>query len=177
MIKIFRKSSKLIIIFILTVIVSGGILAYLSITHISNYRELLEKKISEEERDVSNRFSSDFKNNIDSIASNFSSYLEQSNAPDIQKLKISDGLKGVNSYIAVGRNGSFLAPNFVDNRRLFTSAKPSKMYLEKLHEAEKNEFDVSDLKSARELLLKCTSSSCFKTRFGARIQFLSAIVC
>ena len=153
MIKIFRKSSKLIIIFILTVIVSGGILAYLSITHISNYRELLEKKISEEERDVSNRFSSDFKNKIDSIASNFSSYLEQSNAPDIQKLKVSDGIKGVNSYIAMDRNGSFLAPNFVDNRRLLTSAKPSKMYLEKLHEAEKNEFDVSDFKSAKNYYL------------------------
>src|SRR5210317_2512315 len=51
------------------------------------------------------------------------------------------------------RNGSFLAPNFVDNRRLLTSAKPSKIYLEKLHEAEKNEFDVSDFKSAKNYYL------------------------
>ena len=65
--KFSEKGSKLIIIFILTVIVSGSILTYLSITHISNYRELLEKKISEEERDLTKRFSLDFQVNPDSL--------------------------------------------------------------------------------------------------------------
>jgi len=48
------KGSKLFVIFILTVIVSGSILTYLSITNISNYRELLEKKVSEEQAKVIN---------------------------------------------------------------------------------------------------------------------------
>ena len=67
MLKFSSKGSKLIIIFILTVIVSGSILTYLSITHISNYTELLEKKISEEELAITNDFAADFQDNLDSL--------------------------------------------------------------------------------------------------------------
>ncbi|MCK0179140.1 HAMP domain-containing histidine kinase [Flavobacteriaceae bacterium S0862] len=147
MIKVFRKSSKLIIIFILTVIVSGGILAYLSITHISNYRELLEKKISEEEREVSNRFSSDFQSSIDAISSKFTSFLEQSEL-NIERLKNVDAID-VNPFIAMDRSGSFLIPNFLNNEDQVTDSKPSKTYLERLREAENKEFNVSDFNSAK----------------------------
>jgi signal transduction histidine kinase len=147
-IKVFRKSSKLIIIFILTVIVSGGILAYLSITHISNYRELLEKKISEEEREVSNRFSSDFQSSVDAISSKFTSFLKQNEPLNIQRLKNVDAID-VNLFIAMDRSGSFLIPNFLNDKNQITDSKSSKTYLERLREAENKEFYVSDFNSAK----------------------------
>ena len=154
MVKIIPKGSRLIIIFILTVIVSGSILAYLSISHISNYRELLEKKISEEERDVSNRFSSDFKTNIDSISSKFSNYLIQNNDIALDKLKTRDSIKGISAYITIDSEGSFLKPNFVDNKLKTPKSQVSKIYLERLRKAENNEFNVSDFKSAKGYYLK-----------------------
>ena len=154
MVKIIPKGSRLIIIFILTVIVSGSILAYLSISHISNYRELLEKKISEEERDVSNRFSSDFKTNIDSISSKFSNYLIQNNDIALDKLKTRDSIKGISAYITIDSEGSFLKPNFVDNKLKTPKSQVSKIYLERLRKAENNEFNVSNFKSAKGYYLK-----------------------
>jgi len=153
-VKIIPKGSRLIIIFILTVIVSGSILAYLSISHISNYRELLEKKISEEERDVSNRFSSDFKTNIDSISSKFSNYLIQNNDIALDKLKTRDSIKGISAYITIDSEGSFLKPNFVDNKLKTPKSQVSKIYLERLRKAENNEFNVSNFKSAKGYYLK-----------------------
>ena len=44
------KSSKLIIVYLVTVIVAGSILTYLGINNISNFKELTEKRITEEEK-------------------------------------------------------------------------------------------------------------------------------
>jgi len=47
--KILTPSSRLIIVFILTLVISGGILTYLSINSISNFNQLTEKKVREEQ--------------------------------------------------------------------------------------------------------------------------------
>ena len=154
MIKNFGKGSKLIIIFILTIIVSGSILVYLSITHISNYRELLEKKISEEERSITKRFASDFQNNIDSLTLKTSDYLSHNRPPDIQVLKNIDSIKGIINYVTIDDNGSFITPNFVNNELLFSKIKPSKIYLEGLHSAENNEFNALDFNRAETFYLR-----------------------
>jgi signal transduction histidine kinase len=157
------KGSRLIVIFIFTAIISGSILTYLSINHISNYRELLEKKISEEERDLSNRFSSGFKNNLDSISSRFRYYLEEKDLSVLQKLKIRDSIKEGGNYIEIDRNGSFLLPNFPDNEGLITNIESSKIYLERLHLAENNEFNVSDFEKANSYYLSALEVATSKT--------------
>ena len=52
-------------IFFLTVIILGSVLIYLSIDNISNYQELTEKKISEEEQAIAEQFSSDFQSELE----------------------------------------------------------------------------------------------------------------
>ncbi len=57
-------------IFFLTVIILGSILIYLSINNISNYQELTEKKISEEEQAIAEQFSADFQSELEGLIKN-----------------------------------------------------------------------------------------------------------
>jgi len=60
--------TRLSIVFILAMVLSGGILAYFSINNISNLKELTEKRVLEEQRDLAARFSISLKSGIESIA-------------------------------------------------------------------------------------------------------------
>jgi len=151
--KFSKKGSKLIIIFILTVIVSGSILTYLSVTHISNYRELLEKKISEEERDLTQLFSLDFQVKIESLISVFNNYL-RSNHQDIKDFKKFEEINGLINYVALDSSGSFIWPYFIGNTHSFSQPKRTKAYIDQLRASQNNEFVSKDFKSAESLYLK-----------------------
>ena len=56
MFKHLAKSSRLIIIYVLTVLVSGSILTWLSLNNVSNFRELTEKRILEEEEQIAEKY-------------------------------------------------------------------------------------------------------------------------
>ncbi len=148
------KGSKLIIIFILTVIVSGSTLTYLSITNISNYRELLEKKISEEERELAKRFTSDFQIKLDSLTILFSDYLQLHPTENIQRLKKLESVNGLINYMAIDSNGSFIVPYFINNEPYIKDLKPNKVYKQRLRSAENNEFIKKDFKGAKMLYLE-----------------------
>ncbi len=154
MVNIFAKGSRLIVIFILTVIVSGSILTYLSITHISNYRELLEKKISEEERELTRRFSSGFQNELDSITILFSEYVEHEELSNLESFKKIDAIAGVINYIVINTKGSFLVPYFTNNLFYNANTNPSVAYIERLRTAENKEFISKNFKSAELSYLK-----------------------
>jgi signal transduction histidine kinase len=148
------KGSKLIVIFILTVLVSGSILTYLSITHISNYKELLEKKISEEERDLTKRFASDFQIKLESLTLNFSDYLKNNHLPDLNGLKSFDSIKELINYIVIDSNGSFLRPYFINDNLASVQVKSTRTYSDRLRDAQNNEFIAKDFKSAELFYLK-----------------------
>ena len=152
--KYSKKGSKLIVIFILTVIVSGSILTYLSIAHISNYRELLEKKISEEERDLTIRFTSDFEIKMDSLISIFSDYLHNNHSQDIKGLRKLERINELNKYVAIDSSGSYLWPYYISNNLSFSQQKPTKEYISELRIAQYKEFVSKDFKSAEFLYVK-----------------------
>jgi two-component system phosphate regulon sensor histidine kinase PhoR len=145
--KFSEKGSKLIIIFILTVIVSGSILTYLSITHISNYRELLEKKISEEERDLTNRFSLDFQDHLDSLTLKLTKFIQHDSSEGFQRLKNIDSLNAIKNYVVLDDKGGYMIPHFVNNE-LFSTQIPPQIYSDRLREAENKEFIEKDLNGA-----------------------------
>jgi signal transduction histidine kinase len=152
--KFSSKGSKLIIIFILTVFVSGSILTYLSFTQISNYRELLEKKISEEERELTNRFASDFHVKLDTLKLSFSKYILQDSSGNTPKLKHIDSINGFIDYVEIDANGSFIIPYFTDNKTADINVKTSSSYSNAIRSAEKNEFVLKDFKSSELAYLK-----------------------
>jgi signal transduction histidine kinase len=152
--KFSKKGSKLIVIFIITVIFSGSILTYLSVVHISNYKELLEKKISEEERDLTIRFTSDFQDKMESLISIFSNFFKSDHSQDVQALKSFERLNELINYVAIDSSGSFLWPYVVNNDLSFEQIKPSNTYSNALRTAQKNEFISKDLKNAESYYLK-----------------------
>ena len=154
MLKFSKKGSKLIVIFIITVIFSGSILTYLSVVHISNYKELLEKKISEEERDLTIRFTSDFQDKMESLISIFSNFFKSEHSQDVQALKSFERLNELINYVAIDSSGSFLWPYVVNNDLSFEQIKPSNTYSNALRTAQKNEFISKDLKNAESYYLK-----------------------
>jgi signal transduction histidine kinase len=63
----FKPITRLSIIFILAIVLSGGILIYFSINNILNLKELTEKRILEEQRDLISRFSVALQNKIEEV--------------------------------------------------------------------------------------------------------------
>ena len=61
------KSSKLIIVYLITVIVAGSILTYLGINNISNFKELTEKRITEEEKYVIENYRLQFQDALENL--------------------------------------------------------------------------------------------------------------
>ena len=147
MLKFSEKGSKLIIIFILTVIVSGSILTYLSITHLSNYKELLEKKMSEEERDITNRFSLDFQDKLDSLTLKLANYIQHDSSEGFQSFKNIDNLNALKNYVVIDDKGAYIIPYF-SNNELFSIQLTSKVYSDRLRDAENNEFIEKDFSSS-----------------------------
>lgn len=152
MLKFSEKGSKLIVIFIITAIFSGSILSYLSITHISNYKELLEKKISEEERDLTIRFTSDFQIEIESLISVFTDYVQSKNQ-DVKGFNKFKSINGLLDYVEIDSSGSFLRPYFMGNTYSYSQPKRTKAFINELSTAESNEFISKDFKNAEILYL------------------------
>ena len=61
------KSSKLIVVYLITVIVAGSILTYLGVNNISNFKELTEKRITEEEKYVIENYRLLFHNSLENL--------------------------------------------------------------------------------------------------------------
>ena len=66
-----KPITRLSVVFILAIVLSGGVLTYFSINNISNLKELTEKKIIEEQRELSARFSTALQNQIEELTSGF----------------------------------------------------------------------------------------------------------
>ena len=113
MIKFFAKESRLIVIFFLTVIILGSVLIYLSINNISNYQELTEKKISEEEQAIAEQFSADFQSELEGLIITFEDLIQKDSLVNIHLFKKLNTIPGIKQPIVMNENGVFLWPNFM----------------------------------------------------------------
>lgn len=66
-----KPASRLTIVFILAVVLSGSILTWFSINSISNLKELTEKKIYEEQGELAERYRTEIENKINNTTFNF----------------------------------------------------------------------------------------------------------
>jgi len=110
----FGSGSRLIFVFILTVVVSGSILTWLSINNISNYKELTEKKVLEEQFSIADQISNSFQKKLESVASEFTDLVLINETAKLQSLKLSDTIDGITSPFLIDKNETFLWPWFID---------------------------------------------------------------
>jgi len=145
--KYLDPGMRLIIVFILTVIVSGGILTYLSISNISNFKELTNKKISEEQEIIADRVSISFWNKLEEVSDRFTAQVMKEEKIDWEALKLSDSLELISKPYVLDREMEFLWPWYLEHsgitKKLSSTALPRKF-----RQAERIEFQTQDYQSA-----------------------------
>lgn len=131
-----KSASRLSIVFIIAVVISGSILSYFSINNISNLKELTEKKIIEEERELFYRLQDSIQTKIDDLTSGFS--VEFSTFPFI-----------------LNKSGDFVSPNFIQIQDTRTGNKSSKNYIANFEKGVKAEFIDKNIKLAEKHFSTC----------------------
>ena len=101
--------SRLSVVFILAMILSGGTLTYFSINNISNLKELTEKRIIEEQQLVSARFSAALQEKIDEVSAGFKTDVDVRIDSLINESADYDFI--IQAFILTNK-GKFLFPNF-----------------------------------------------------------------
>ena len=141
-----ESDSRLIVVFILTVAISGGILTYLSINSISNFKELTEKKIIEEQRLIYDQISMNFQNKLEEIAVMFESFVLQDEELNWSQLRLSDTLDFIENPFIIRKDKKFLWPYFVENTN--TGVMHSTSLLYDFSRGEKEEFQARNFNQA-----------------------------
>jgi signal transduction histidine kinase len=154
-----KPASRLTIIFILAVVLSGSVLTYFSINNISNLKELTEKKILEEQRELSSRFSAAMLDKIDKVTAGFKNEI---NLPGLIKDSL---IKRAADYDFIIQpfiqkiDGQFLYPNFVGIPENLSGEKFSSRFKSAYRTGEEAEFAERKSGKAKSYYLSCLGYS------------------
>lgn len=155
----FKPASRLTIVFILAVVISGSILTWFSINSISNLKELTENRILEEQRELSARFAVSMQNLIENVTAGFN---EEISSPGLLKDSL---IKTANAYdfitlpFIVENNGTFLFPNYMGTSENLVDAKFSTRFKTAFQKGENAEFAIQNLKTAKKQYSACLKYS------------------
>ena len=155
----FKSVSRLSIVFILAVVLSGSILTYFGINNISNLKELTEKRILEEEKELSARFLHDLQTEIENVTKGFINEIKPRELLKDSLLKIASNNDFITLPFILKNNGSFLYPNFGDMVKTFPEPKFSTRFISDYRKGEKTEFAKKDLKMAKKYYFSCLKYS------------------
>jgi len=159
MINSLKPASRLTIIFILAVILSGSVLTYFSINNISNLKELTEKRILEEQRELSSRFSTAIQNNIEKVTDGFNNEISLSPALKDSLLKRTSEYGFIIQPFILKNNDQFLHPNFIGIPENLTVVKLSSRFNSVFRKGEEAEFFEKDQGKSKEYYLSCLGYS------------------
>jgi len=144
-----KPVSRLTIVFILAVLLSGSVLAWFSINNISNLKELTEKRILEEQRVLSERVLKAISAMLEDVIAG----LSVGNVPlasfreDLEKR--ADEFDFVTQSFILLNNRQFFYPNFINAPLPATDNKPSATFYSSFTAGEAAEFAEHDLLKAR----------------------------
>jgi len=145
-----KPVSRLTLVFILAVVVSGSILTYFSINNIANLKELTEKRILEEERELAARFDLGVQNQIEGVTRRVQEPILPADA-FIDMLTISEfQYPFITQSFLLKSDGTFLYPNFSDIPETTFKITSTEKYNAFYRKGETAEFRDSDLKLAKQ---------------------------
>ena len=155
----FRSVSRLTLVFTLALIISGSILTYFSINNISNLKELTEKKILEEENELSKRVRDTIQNKIEDLTAEFAGNILAGKPGRDHLIEFAAIHAYCSSPFITDQNGEFIYPNFVSTLRYRSVPDFSAIYINNFTRGEKAEFSDKDLKTAKKYYLICLKQS------------------
>ena len=143
MFKHLAKSSRLIIIYVLTVLVSGSILTWLSLNNVSNFRELTEKRILEEEVVVVEKYSKAFDFILDSLTVVLNREIIKIDTVSVDRFKIDYPI--LQNCLLLNQNGDYLSPHYIKTQFKYQQNSSSSVFQETLKKAQLEEFAINNL--------------------------------
>ena len=145
----FQPASRLTLVFILAVLVSGSILTYFSINNISNLKQLTEKHILEEQRELTSRFFTELENQI----KNITGLHQQKIAPPAlftdSLIQTETKHEFIQQSFLFHRDGTFLYPNFSEIAETPAKLNKTEQLGANYSKAEAAEFRENNLARAR----------------------------
>jgi len=147
-----KSVSRLSVIFILAIVLSGSTLTYFSINNISNLKELTEKKIIEEQRGLHSRFSVVLQNKIDTIIAGL---INDSGLRRDSLIKRAAEYDFIIQPFIIKNHGQFIHPNFKVTPVEVQMPSFSAQFISSFHEGETAEFTELDYPKAKRYYLTC----------------------
>jgi pentatricopeptide repeat protein len=133
---------------LITVLLAGTILSYLSFNNISNFEELTEKRILEEERTIHNLYSREFNNTVQILVDSL--YKQKVNRDEELNQSFSPLVK---DYLIMTKNGALIRPHFSYMGSSVDFSKNRTDFAEAFAQAEPQEF-ISERYEAAEAAYK-----------------------
>jgi signal transduction histidine kinase len=150
---------RLTIFFISVVLVSGSILAYLSINNISNLKELTEKRIQEEQKNLALTLSDHFEEEITDLAEKFSDYWDRHNIGQADGMMLMDTFVLIEQVFLLGDYGNFIWPWFIDGFENRNIRKSPARFHTNFDQGERAEFIEKDFSKANSKYLSALRAS------------------
>ncbi len=155
----FKPVSRLSIVFILAVVISGSILTWFSINSITNLKELTEKRILEEQRELTVRFSSEMQNQIEKVTAGFNDEISPVDLMKDSLINTSNAHRFITVPFILKNNGIFIFPNFNSIPENKINPKFSNRFNATFAKGERAEFATKNLKTAKKQYLSCLNYS------------------
>ena len=152
-----RSISKLTIIFLSSILIPGFILAYFSIQTIANQKELIEKRLIEDQAEIAREIADNFQQQIIIITSNFFVQAESLYAHSQNEFASLNSLPYVYQSFIVNRQGEFRYPYYLQNPPVSQKQTRSPKFLEIIARAEKAEFAEANLPKAMQFYRQARS--------------------
>jgi len=153
----FIPFTRLSIVFILAMVLSGGILTYFSINNISNLKELTEKRILEEERELAARFSISLQAHLENLGTALNRYMELGGPSADSLIHLATDHAYIAQVFLLKSNGEFIFPYFYGIPEQAIKPVPSDHFLAAFELGENAEFTDNDPVKARGHYLSCLS--------------------
>jgi len=148
-------ASRLTLVFIFAVILSGSVLTWFSINNISNQKELAEKKIIEEQRDLSGRVSVALQAEIDKVASGIKNGILLPGQLKDSLIQVAAGYDFIQQPFILDHNGGFYYPTFMGITETLALSVSSDRYITAFKNGEQAEFVFKETGMAKKYYLSC----------------------
>lgn len=147
MAKLKKPVSRLILIFILMVVVSGVILTFLSINNITNLRILTEKKVQETQLQIAGQITTQFQENLIQVAEEFSREVSTDKKSLPAEFQMPNRHKSFILPFVLDREKNFIYPCFLDLGQN-SGTKQTRSILPDFTNGETDEFQKEDYPKA-----------------------------
>ena len=151
----FKPISRLLIVFILAVVISGSILTYFSITGISNLKEITEKRILEEQHELSARFDDAIQKKIETVTLGIINEIKPAQLMKDSLIKTATSYDFITQAFILKNSESFIYPNFIEIFENISKPKFSTKFKSNFRKGQESEFFFKNLKIAKKQYFSC----------------------